>query len=207
MEEGVVSSRRTVTLWVIRGCCATCTFTRLTLPAELNLVASLKQWNYEGMTNHAEINEDDFGVIAWREDGMWRTSRLANTRDLGSIMDQVKAQTGDGGSIALIAIDEEFFLIVRGGARAMQMMLSDVTYAVEYEIAADVIDALDLPFPEDEDEPQPGGDVDLLSDFGISAMELEIMSDDIDMYPEEQITSLAHRLGFGEQFDQLYDRN
>jgi len=27
------------------------------------------------------------------------------------------------------------------------------------------------------------------------------------MYPEEQITALAHRLGFGEQFDELYDRD
>jgi putative tRNA adenosine deaminase-associated protein len=159
------------------------------------------------VTNQAEFNADDFGVIAWREDDVWRASRLANTRDLGSIMDQLKAQQGDGGSIALISIDEEFFLIARCTGRTMQMMLSDVTYAGEYEVAADVIDALDLPFPEEEDIPQPGGDVDLLADFGISAMELEVMSDDLEMYPEEQITTLAHRLGFGEQFDQHYDRN
>jgi len=159
------------------------------------------------MTNEAEYNEDDFGVIAWREEGVWRASRLTQTRDLGSIMDQLKAQQPNGGSIALVAIDEEFFLIARCVGRTTQMMLSDVTYAVEYAVAADLIDALDLPFPEDEDAPQPGGDVDLLADFGINAMELEVMSDDLDMYPEEQITSLAHRLGFGEQFDQLYDRN
>jgi len=159
------------------------------------------------MTNHAEYNEDDFGVIAWREEGVWRASRLTHTRDFGSLMDQLKAQQGDGGSVALIAIDEEFFLIARCVGHTMAMMLSDVTYAAEYEIAADLIDALDLPFPEEEDEPQPGGDVDLLSDFGINAMELEVMSDDLEMYPEEQISALAHRLGFGEQFDQLYDRN
>ena len=159
------------------------------------------------MTNQTEFNVDDFGVIAWREDGLWRASRLSNTRDLGSIMDQLKAQQGDAGSIALIAIDEEFFLVATCIGGAMQMMLSDVTYAVEYEIAADVIDALDLPFPEDDDDPQPGGDIDLLSDLGISAMDLEVMSDDLEMYPEEQITALAHRLGFGEQFDELYDRD
>ena len=107
------------------------------------------------MTERAEFNNDDFGVIAWREDGVWRASRLANTRDFGSIMDQLKVQQGDGGSIVLIAIDEEFFLVARGLGQTMQMMISDVTYAAEYEIAADLIDALDLPFPEDEDEPQP----------------------------------------------------
>ena len=159
------------------------------------------------MSSQADHNADDFGVLAWREDDVWRASRLTITRDLGSIMDQLKAQQGDSGSVALIAIDEEFFIIARSTGRTMQMMLSDVTYAVEYEIAADLIDALDLPFPEDDDDPQPGGDIDLLSDFGINAMDLEIMSDDLEMYPEEQITSLAHRLGFGEQFDQLYDRD
>ena len=159
------------------------------------------------MSSQADHNADDFGVLAWREDDVWRASRLTITRDLGSIMDQLKAQQGDAGSIALIAIDEEFFIIARSTGRTMQMMLSDVTYAVEYEIAADLIDALDLPFPEDDDDPQPGGDIDLLSDFGINAMDLEIMSDHLEMYPEEQITSLAHRLGFGEQFDQLYDRD
>ena len=159
------------------------------------------------MSSQADHSADDFGVLAWREDDVWRASRLTITRDLGSIMDQLKAQQGDSGSVALIAIDEEFFIIARSTGRTMQMMLSDVTYAVEYEIAADLIDALDLPFPEDDDDPQPGGDIDLLSDFGINAMDLEIMSDDLEMYPEEQITSLAHRLGFGEQFDQLYDRD
>ena len=159
------------------------------------------------MSSQADLNADDFGVLAWREDDVWRASRLTITRDLGSIMDQLKAQQGDAGSIALIAIDEEFFIIARSTGRTMQMMLSDVTYAVEYEIAADLIEALDLPFPEDDDDQQPGGDIDLLADFGINAMDLEIMSDDLEMYPEEQFTSLAHRLGFGEQFDQLYDRD
>lgn len=174
---------------------------------EVNLVACLNRWDDGGMTSTADFNADDFGVIAWREEGVWRASRLTDTRDFGAVMDQLKAQQGDGGSLALIAIDEEFFLIARCVGRMMQMMLSDVTYAVEYEIAADLIDALDLPFPEDDDAPQAGGDVDLLADFGINAMELEVMSDDLEMYPEEQITALAHRLGFGEQFEQLYDRN
>jgi putative tRNA adenosine deaminase-associated protein len=159
------------------------------------------------MTSSVAQNDDDFGVLAWREDGQWSVTRLTVTRDLGSIMDQLKAQQGDGGSIALISIDEEFFVIARSSGRTMQMMVSDVTYAAEYEIAADLIDALDLPFPEDEDEPQPGGDIDLLADFGIAAMDLEIMSDDLDQYPEEQMMALAHRMGFGEQFDQLYDRD
>jgi hypothetical protein len=38
-------------------------------------------------------------------------------------------------------------------------------------------------------------------------MELEVMSDDLDLYPEEQIAALAGRMGFGEEFEEIYDRN
>ena len=152
------------------------------------------------------INDDDFGVIAWHEDGVWSVSRLMGTRDLSEIVELLKGQQTNGGAVALIAIDEEFFIVARALGAQLQIMLSDVTYSAEYEIAADIIDMLDLPFPDDDDEPQPGGDIALLADLGVNAMELEIMSDDLDLYPEEQITALAHRLGFGEQFDEIYDR-
>jgi len=152
------------------------------------------------------INDDDFGVIAWHEDGVWSVSRLMGTRDLSEIVELLKGQQTNGGAVALIAIDEEFFIVARALGAQLQIMLSDVTYSAEYEIAADIIDMLDLPFPDEDDEPQPGGDISLLTDLGANAMELEIMSDDLDLYPEEQITALAHRLGFGEQFDEIYDR-
>jgi len=159
------------------------------------------------MMSSGVYNEDDFGLIAWHEDGRWNVSRLVETRDLSSIIDQLKAQQTDGGAIVLISVDQEFFIIARARGAHMNMMLSDVTYANEYEVAADLIDMLDLPFPEDDDEPQPGGDIDLLADLGISAMELEVMSDDLDLYPEDQISALASRLGFADQFDEIYDRD
>jgi putative tRNA adenosine deaminase-associated protein len=159
------------------------------------------------MMSSGVYNEDDFGLIAWHEDSRWNVSRLVETRDLSSIIDQLKAQQTDGGAIVLISVDQEFFIIARARGAHMNMMLSDVTYANEYEVAADLIDTLDLPFPEEEDEPQPGGDIDLLADLGISGMELEVMSDDLDLYPEDQISALASRLGFADQFDEIYDRD
>lgn len=163
----------------------------------------------EQIYNEVEIeveNEDDFGVIAWHEDGVWNVSQLAGTRDLTELIEVLKSQQTNGGALALISIDEEFFIIARARGTDLQVMLSDVTYSAEYDIAADIIDMLDLPYPDEDDEPQPGGDISILSDLGISAMEIEIMSDDLDLYPEEQITALAHRLGFGEKFDEIYDR-
>jgi len=44
----------------------------------------------------------DFGCIAWHEDGRWSATTLASTRDIGAIIDELKAQQTNGGAIALI---------------------------------------------------------------------------------------------------------
>ena len=113
----------------------------------------------------------DFGCIAWHEDGIWDATPLASTRDIGLIIDALKNQQTNGGALALIAIEDEFVIIARALGDQMQMMISDVTYALDYEVAAELIEVLDLEFPEEDDEAQPGGDLDLLNDLGVSEME------------------------------------
>ena len=149
----------------------------------------------------------DFGCIAWHEDGRWSANSLSSTRDIGSIIDSLKAQQTNGGAIALIAIEDEFVIIARALGDQMQMMISDVTYALDYEVAAEFIEVLDLEFPEEEDESQPGGDLDLLNDLGVSEMELLSILDDTELYPDEQLEAIANRLGFGEQFNQVIESN
>ena len=149
----------------------------------------------------------DFGCIAWHEDGRWSVNSLTSTRDIGSIIDSIKAQQTNGGAIALIAIEDEFVIIARALGDQMQMMISDVTYALDYEVAAELIEVLDLEFPEEEDESQPGGDLDLLNDLGVSEMELLSILDDTELYPDEQLEAIANRLGFGEQFNQVIEGN
>jgi hypothetical protein len=134
----------------------------------------------------------DFGCIAWHEDGRWSVNALTSTRDIGSIIDSIKAQQTNGGAIALIAIEDEFVIIARALGDQMQMMISDVTYALDYE---------------EEDESQPGGDLDLLNDLGVSEMELLSILDDTELYPDEQLEAIANRLGFGEQFNQVIESN
>ena len=149
----------------------------------------------------------DFGCIAWHEDGRWSVNSLASTRDIGSVIDSIKAQQTNGGAIALIAIEDEFVIIARALGDQMQMMISDVTYALDYEVAAELVEVLDLEFPEEEDESQPGGDLDLLTDLGVSEMELLSILDDTELYPDEQLEAIANRLGFGEQFNQVIESN
>jgi putative tRNA adenosine deaminase-associated protein len=149
----------------------------------------------------------DFGCIAWHEDGRWSVNSLTSTRDIGSIIDSIKAQQTNGGAIALIAIEDEFVIIARALGDQMQMMISDVTYALDYEVAAELVEVLDLEFPEEEDESQPAGDLDLLNDLGVSEMELLSILDDTELYPDEQLEAIANRLGFGEQFNQVIESN
>ena len=149
----------------------------------------------------------DFGCIAWHEDGRWDASALNSTRDIGLIIDALKSQQTNGGAIALIAIEDEFVIIGRVLGDQMQMMISDVTYALDYEVAAELIEVLDLEFPEDDDEAQPGGDLDLLNDLGVSQMELLTILDDTELYPDEQLEAIANRLGFGDQFNQVIESN
>ncbi|MEI6120415.1 MAG: tRNA adenosine deaminase-associated protein [Actinomycetes bacterium] len=153
----------------------------------------------ESVSNDSE----DYGVLAWHEDGRWNLQMLDDANDVSAVVDALQAKRVNGGAFALIAIDDEFFVVARALGSQMQMMISDVTYATEYDVAADIIDMLDLPMPEDDDESQPGGDVDLLADHGMSAMELETLASDEDLFPDEQIEAIAWRLGFGEQFSEL----
>ena len=60
-----------------------------------------------------------------------------------------------------------------------------------------------LPIPEDDDEPLPGGHMDIISDLGMGHMELEALCDDTELFPDEQLDAIANRLGFGEKFAEL----
>jgi putative tRNA adenosine deaminase-associated protein len=149
----------------------------------------------------------DFGLIAWHEDGRWTTSSITDTRDIGVIIDSLKAQQTNGGAIAMVAIEDEFVIIGRTLGDQMRMMISDVTYALDYDVASDLVEVLDLDFPEEEDEPAPAGDLDLLSDLGVGEMELLTILDDPELYPDEALEAIANRLGFGDQLNKLAEFN
>ena len=77
--------------------------------------------------------------------------------------------------------------------------------ALDYEIAAEVLELLDIESPADDDADEPAGDLSLLEDLGIDAMELQTICDDGEMYPDEQLEAIARRIGFGEQFTEVLD--
>jgi len=150
-------------------------------------------------------DEVDIAVAAWHENGRWTLAQLPSAHDLAHIIDRLKSQQTNGGAIALIAIDEEFFMLIRVLGAHISMMLSDATCALDYEVAAEFVELADLPFPEEDDEPIPTGQIDMLADLGMNHMEISALCDDAELFPDQQLDAIATRLGFGQQFRDLID--
>lgn len=151
-------------------------------------------------------DDADIAIAAWHEDGRWTLLELPHAQDLTEIIDRLKGQRTNGGAIALIAIDEEFFILIRVLGTHVSMFLSDVTCALDYEVAAEFIELADLPAVEEDDEPLPVGHLDILADLGMNHMEISALCDDAELFPDEQLHAIATRLGFGEQLSELLEQ-
>jgi putative tRNA adenosine deaminase-associated protein len=157
--------------------------------------------------NMGDVSEqtEDFAIEAWHEEGRWSIASLPDPDDLTHIIDRLKKQQTNGGAVALIAIDDEFFLAIRVLGTHVKFFISDVTCAIDYEVAAEFLELADLDQPEEDDEPLPAGDLDIFSDLGMHSMELSTLCDDADLFPDEQIEAIANRLGFGDALTELLE--
>ncbi len=150
-----------------------------------------------------QLDGVDFALAAYREEGAWQVQELAHDvlEDISKLAHALRRFPGDGGAVGMVAMDEDFFVIVRVAGATTRVLLSDITAADEWELARSAVDFLNLPMPEEEDEQAPAGDLDLLGDLGMHAMDMGILLDDFDLYPDEMLSDVARRLGFGPQFD------
>ncbi len=150
-----------------------------------------------------QIDNIDFALAAYREEGVWTVQELAHDvlEDVDKLSHALRRFPGDGGAVGLIAIDEDFFVIMRVAGPTTRVLLSDITAADEWELASSAVDFLGLPQPEDEDDQVPAGDLNLLGDLGMHAMDMGVLLDDVDLYPDEMLSDIARNLGFGELFD------
>lgn len=155
------------------------------------------------MTVSEQLEGVDFAVAAYREEGVWQVAELAPNAltDIETLAHGLRRFPGDGGAVGMVAVDEDFFIICRVAGPTTRVLLSDVTAADEWELAASVIDFLGLPMPEEDDEQEPAGDLGLLDDLGMNAIDMGVLLDDYDLYPDEMLSDIARKLGFGELFD------
>jgi putative tRNA adenosine deaminase-associated protein len=145
----------------------------------------------------------DFALAAFVEDGTWQVRDIASPayETIESLSHALRHVSGEEGAVGMVAVDEDFFVIVRVDHTTTRVLLSDVTAADEWELAQSAIDFLGLPLLEDDDVEVPAGDLDLLGDLGLHASDLGALLDDVELYPDEMLSEIARRLGFGELFD------
>jgi putative tRNA adenosine deaminase-associated protein len=151
----------------------------------------------------------DFAVVAYREEGRWEAAPLPPrlVTGLDALVAVLRQQPSESGSIGMVSYDDDYFILARVFGEDVRLLLSDVTAATESELAREVVEALGLPLPEgdDLDQVQPAGDLGLLADVGVSAMDLGALCGELDLYPDEILADIATRLGFSEQFDAAVD--
>ena len=77
----------------------------------------------------------------------------------------------------------------------------------DWPLAGQVVEYLELDIPDDEDLDQvlPAGDMSIFADLGLDEMELGALSGDLDLYPDEMLSSIASRLGFGAAFERAIE--
>ncbi len=159
------------------------------------------------MTQDVEANADgvDFALVVYREEGVWQLQELSprTVADIDSIAAELRRYPGDNGALGLVSVDEDFFVLVRVQGARVKVLLSDITAATEWPIARSAVEFLELPLPEDEDEQAPAGDPSIVADLGMSAMDMAALLDDLDLYPDEMLGDIAHRLGFGRLYDEV----
>lgn len=153
----------------------------------------------------------DFAIAAWREDGRWSVEALPPraTESLEQVVAALRQLGGEGGALGFVSVAEEFFVAVRAVPDGTtRLLLSDLNAAYDWPLAQEAADALGIEVPEDEEEldvVEPAGDPGFAADLGLHVADVELLCEDADLYPDEQVASLAARLGFGDQFAAVVD--
>src|SRR4051794_16502839 len=97
--------------------------------------------------------EDSIAVVVYREDGMWQSGVLPErvADDLDGLVAVLRQQPAENGSIGLVNVADEFFVAVRVRGDDVQVLLSDVTAAVAWDLARQVVDRLGIAAPGEDD--------------------------------------------------------
>ncbi|QCB49315.1 tRNA adenosine deaminase [Rhodococcus sp. PAMC28707] len=176
--------------------------------------SSAEAKNDDGPNSNSYDDLDGFGVAVVREDGKWRVTPLPMSAltSLSAAETELREMRSSGAVFGLLDIDDEFFVILRPAPSGTHLLISDATAAIDYDIAAEVLDALNVDIPDidpddlDDIEPWEEGNLALLADLGLPEAVLGIIVAETDLYPDEQLGSIAERLGFPDELAAVLDK-
>jgi putative tRNA adenosine deaminase-associated protein len=157
-----------------------------------------------------DTGSDDVAVIVYREeDDAWEADVLpvALTEDLAGLIQALRQQPSIGGTFGLVAVGDDFFVALRAIGGQVAVFLSDLTAALDWPLARQVLGHLEIEVPDDEDLDQvlPVGDLSIFADLGIDEMELGMLAGDLDLFPDEALAIIARKLGLGHALDRALD--
>ncbi|WP_127781739.1 tRNA adenosine deaminase-associated protein [Rhodococcus sp. X156] len=163
-----------------------------------------------------EASDDDLegtAIAVTREEGTWRCKPLkpAALHSLSEAVTELRELRSAGAVFGLLDVDDEFFLILRPGPQGIRLVLSDATAALDYDIAADALEHLNIDIPDldpdelDDVDPWAEGELGLLDDLGLPATVLNVIASDTDLYADEQLTMIAERCGFADELAAAVD--
>jgi len=151
------------------------------------------------------VAEDDvdFVIAAYRDEGAWTVVELSPRlgEDFEGFTAALARFPSDVGVLGLASVNDDFFVVLRRSGDTIRALLSDSTAAWDWPIAADLADLVNAPDP-DEDA-VPVGDLEIVSDLGLSSVELALLCDDEELFPDEALADLADKLGFGDEFETI----
>jgi putative tRNA adenosine deaminase-associated protein len=153
---------------------------------------------------------DGWAVAVTREEGRWRAVAMdrGSLADLDAAISALRGLRSTGAVLGLLDVDDEFFVLVRPTPGGVSLLLSDAVAALDYDVAADVLDLLRLEVPDEDeadDDPWPEGDLSMLADLGVPSDELAVLVEEIDLYPDEQLTAIARRCGFADELAKVVE--
>ncbi len=163
-----------------------------------------------------DFSDDDLdgsAIAVVREEGQWRCTAMKARAltSLSAAVTELRELRSAGAAFGLLDVDGEFFLVVRPGPQGVRLLLSDATAAIDYDIAEEALDLLNVEVPDldpdelDDTEPWAEGELGLLDDLGVPETVLNIIVSETDLYPDEQLAMIAERCGFADELAAAVD--
>jgi putative tRNA adenosine deaminase-associated protein len=150
---------------------------------------------------------DAWAVVVFRQEDEWQVAQLPPgiVENLDAVLAAVRGQVS--GAFALVDVADEFFVAVRVVGGEERFLLSDAGASLDWELAAQVMERLDLDLPNDAESVDlwPVGELGVFEDMGLDAMEMSAILGDEEAFADEMLGALARRLGFAAAFEQVVD--
>ena len=150
-------------------------------------------------TGDVDAASIDFAVACWREEGLWSVTALParSTASADALVSALRQFPGEGGVFGIVGVSDEFFIAIRQLGDRTKALISDGSAILDWDLAEEVADLVGLQVDEDDlEEFEPIGDLSLFSDFGLDSTEMSLLCADEDLYPDEQVRTIAKRVGF-----------